>query len=98
MRGASHVVLKLGASGSLVICRDQRIHHAPPYRVNVVDTTAAGDAFTGALAVALARGEPLAQAAQFANAAGALAATKFGAQSAMPTADEVRILMADQPV
>src|SRR5690606_8144941 len=80
MRGAQHVVLKLGSAGSLVICADQRIHHVPPYRVQVVDTTAAGDAFTGALAVALGSGKCVQWSARFANAAGALAATRLGAQ------------------
>lgn len=97
MRGARHVVLKLGSAGALVVCRDERIHQVRPYRVQVVDTTAAGDAFTGALAVAVGRGEPLAHATRFACAAGALAVTRMGAQPAMPTLDEVRMLMADQP-
>ncbi len=95
-RGAKAAVLKLGARGSLVVTNDGHFYRVPSYKVNVVDTTAAGDAFTAALAVALARDEDLHSAARFANAAGALACTKFGAQAAMPTADEVRMLMADQ--
>jgi ribokinase len=62
--------------------------------VPVVDTTAAGDAFAGALAVALAESKPLAQAVRFANAAGALACTKPGAIAAMPTRPEVESLLA----
>ena len=50
-----------------------------------------------AIAVAVARGDNLHAAAKFANAAGALACTQLGAQSAMPTADEVKLLMIDQP-
>ena len=69
----------------------------PAYDVSVVDTTAAGDAFTAALAVTIARGEGLHQATKIANAAGGLACTKLGAQVAMPTWDEVRLLMEDQP-
>jgi ribokinase len=95
-RGAKAAVLKLGSRGSLVVTADGDFHSLPAYRVKVVDTTAAGDAFTAALAVAVASGKPLAQAAKFANAAGALACTKLGAQAAMPTLEEARILMADQ--
>jgi ribokinase len=96
-RGAMAAVLKLGARGSLVITADGQIARVPACKVNIVDTTAAGDAFTGALAVAVATGVALPQAARLANAAGALACTRLGAQSAMPTADEVRMLMHDQP-
>ena len=96
-RGAGAAVLKLGSRGSMVVTADSHFYTVPPYRVQVEDTTAAGDAFTAALAVAVGRGERLHEAARFANAAGALACTKLGAQLAMPTADEVRLLMADQP-
>lgn len=96
-RGAKNAVLKLGSRGSLVVCADQHFYRIPPYKVPVRDTTAAGDAFTAALGVAVARGENLHQAARFANAAGALACTKYGAQAAMPTAYEVKMLMDDQP-
>lgn len=94
--GARAAVLKLGPRGSLVVTADGNIARAPAYKVDVTDTTGAGDAFTAALAVAAARGQPLADASRYANAAGALACTKLGAQAALPTADEVRILMADQ--
>jgi ribokinase len=97
-RGAKNAVLKLGSRGSLVVCSDQHFYRIPPYKVTVQDTTAAGDAFTAALGVAVARGAGLRQAAQFANAAGALACTKFGAQAAMPMAYEVKMLMDDQPM
>ncbi len=95
-RGARAAVLKLGPRGSLVVTADGNFHTVAPYKVTVVDTTAAGDAFTAALAVAVANGEKLHHAARFANAAAALACTKLGAQSAMPTREEVRFLMADQ--
>jgi ribokinase len=97
-RGAKTAVLKLGPRGSMVVMGDGHFYTVPPYDVKVVDTTAAGDAFTAALAVATARGDHMHATAKFANAAGALACTKLGAQSAMPTADEVRMLMADQPI
>ena len=96
-RGAKAAVLKLGSRGAMVLTADGRIAAVRPYAVTVVDTTAAGDAFTAALAVAMAEGTDLVQAARFANAAGALACTKLGAQPSMPTAEEVRMLMADQP-
>jgi len=96
-RGAKNVVLKLGGRGSLVVTADGHFYTVPPFKVPIVDTTAAGDAFTAALAVAMARGDRLRDAARFANAAGALACTRLGAQSAMPTAQEVAALMRDQP-
>ena len=96
-RGAKAVALKLGARGAVAVQADGHFYRAPAYKVSVVDTTAAGDAFTAAVALALAQDRPLRDAIQFANAAGALACTRLGAQSAMPTADEVRFLIADQP-
>jgi len=96
-RGAGAAVLKIGGRGSVVVSADGEIARVPPYRVDIVDTTGAGDAFTGTLAVAVAKGMTLCQAARIANAAGALACTKFGAQSAIPNCDEIRMLMEDQP-
>ena len=95
-KGAKSVVLKLGARGCLAVMEDGHFYTVPGYKVTPVDTTGAGDAFTGALAVAMRRGERIRDAATFAAAAGALACTKLGAQAAMPTADEVAILMEDQ--
>lgn len=97
-RGAGAAVLKLGSRGCLVAMADGHFYKVPTYDVNVVDTTGAGDAFTGALGLAVARGEHMHQAAKFANAAGALACSRLGAQSAMPTAQEVAMLMRDQPI
>jgi ribokinase len=59
------------------------------YRVKVRDTTAAGDVFNGALAVALAEGQSLDGAVAFANAAGALSVMKFGAQASIPTRRQI---------
>jgi ribokinase len=61
--------------------------------VQALDTTAAGDAFNGALAVALGDGQSLRRAVRFANAAGALSATRQGAQPSMPSLDEVKIFL-----
>ena len=64
----------------------------------MTDTTAAGDAFAGALAVSLAEGMPLFQAVRFANAAGALTCTKAGAMCSLPTRAEVERLLNPPPV
>jgi ribokinase len=94
--GAKSAVVKLGSRGSLVVMSDGHFYHIPPFKVDVVDSTAAGDAFTAGLGVAYSRGLPLREAAIFANAAGALTCTKFGAQAALPTAIDVQMLMRDQ--
>ena len=86
--GAKAVVLKLGAAGCLVARPGESVR-MPAFRVKAVDTTAAGDAFTAALAVVLSEGQCLFNATKFANAAGALACTKFGAQPSRPTRAEV---------
>ena len=91
-QGARQVVLKLGAEGALVFDKSGS-EHIDAYTITPVDTTAAGDAFSAGLAVGRARGQSLAQAARQANAAGALACTKFGAQPSMPTAAEVEQLL-----
>ena len=65
----------------------------PGFTVEAVDATAAGDVFNGALAVALAEGRVLTAAARFANAAAALAVTRLGAQTSVPTRDEIQLLL-----
>jgi ribokinase len=67
--------------------------HIPSHPVKVVDTTAAGDAFVAGLAVGLAEGLSLVEAARLGNAAGAIAVTRLGAQPAMPTRSEVKRLL-----
>ncbi|QOV91119.1 ribokinase [Humisphaera borealis] len=86
--GARAVVLKLDKDGALVANRDG-VRHIPAFKAEVVDTTAAGDAFNGALAVMLANGATLDEAACFANAAGAIACEKQGAIPSLPTLEEV---------
>jgi len=81
--GVGSVVVTLGVDGALSVTRDS-VHHIPGYTVEVVDTTGAGDAFNGALAVALAEGRTLPEAVNFANAAAALQVTKVGTAPAMP--------------
>jgi len=87
-KGPPVVIVTLGADGALLVDRE-RATHLPGYPVEVVDTTAAGDAFIGGLAAALLRGMPLDQAVRYGNAAGALATTRFGAQPSLPTIAEV---------
>jgi ribokinase len=82
-RGATHAVLTLGAGGAFADGPAGAVH-VPAFAVSVVDTTGAGDAFNGALAVALAERRPLAAAVRFASAAAALACTVRGAQPSMP--------------
>ena len=92
-RGAQQVVVKLGAEGALILHEEAR--HIPAFPIEPVDTTAAGDAFTAAMTVALCRGDDLASAVRFGCAAGALAATKIGAQPAMPTLKAVEDWLTD---
>ena len=87
--GAVDVVMKLGELGALVCSSAGGIHHVQAAKANIVDTTAAGDAFTAGMAVALAEGKDLVAAARFGCAAGTLACTVFGAQPAMPDRDAV---------
>jgi ribokinase len=87
-RGAGVVVLTLGGQGS-VIASSVGCGHVPAFPVKAVDTTAAGDAFIGGFAVALSEGKDLVDATVFGNAAGALAATKIGAQSSLPSRSEL---------
>jgi ribokinase len=106
--GVSGVILKLGADGAYIAssgslnernpdeqypdeqCPDEHIRAFP---VQVVDTTAAGDAFNGAFATALMSGRSPLESAHFAAAAAAISVTRHGAQSSMPTLEEVEHLL-----
>jgi len=92
-RGPRTVVLKLGKQGAMIVGRDGHIERVKGFKIKVEDSTAAGDAFTGALAVAHAEGVDLPRAVRFANAAGALCCTAFGAQPALPSRDAVEKMM-----
>lgn len=90
--GPDAVVVTLGGQGA-VAATSEATHIQPAFVVDAVDTTGAGDAFCGALAVELASGESLTSAVRAASAAGALATTHMGAQSALPTQKDVGRLL-----
>lgn len=89
------VVVTLGARGCCARA-DGRILLQAAFAVDAVDTTAAGDTFCGTLVAALGRGDPLARALREAGAASALACTRLGAQSSIPTRAEVRAVLAGE--
>ena len=93
--GVEAAVLTLGDRGAMLTQRGIT-QVVPAFQVQPVDTTAAGDAFVGGLAVALAEGLALADAVRWGNAAGALAATKHGAQPSLPTRQALERLLADR--
>lgn len=86
--GPQSVVLKRGSAGAL-LATSEGVTHVPSFRVNVVDTTGAGDAFSGALVVAIAEGKPLQEAVRIASAAGAITVTRVGTLAAMPARAEI---------
>jgi ribokinase len=89
--GVPSVVVTLGTEGALVV-EGGTSAHVPTPQVDVVDTTAAGDAFCGALADALVRGDSLSEAARWAVRVAAIACTRPGAQASLPTRGEVEAL------
>jgi len=91
-KGMKAVLITLGANGVYVASREKQ-EVVPAFKVIPVDTTAAGDAFNGALAVALAERRPLFEAARMANAAAALATTKMGAQPSLPSRRDIDELL-----
>lgn len=91
--GAANVIIKMGGRGAYVAGADGLRTMVPSFKVRVVDSTAAGDAFNGGLAVALMRGMSLVEAVRFGAAVGAISVTRAGAQPAMPTAREVSRLL-----
>jgi ribokinase len=83
------LALTLGEEGAVLLEEGREVARARPPRVNAVDGTAAGDAFTACLVVSLLDGDKQEHALRRACAAGAIAASRFGAQPSLPTADEV---------
>lgn len=91
--GPRAVILKLGELGCYFADAERSLA-SPGFAVEARDTTAAGDTFNGALAVALAEGMALERALEFANAAAALSVTRLGAQASIPTRAEVNAFLA----
>jgi ribokinase len=92
-RGARAAVVTLGAAGCVVATAHVRAH-LPAFAVEAVDTTAAGDAFTAALAVRLAEAGDLLEAARWGNAAGACAVGRLGAEPSLPPRTAVVAMLA----
>ncbi|MGD1906856.1 MAG: ribokinase [Leptolyngbyaceae cyanobacterium] len=95
-RGVGTVIITLGGQG--VVCATAtEVFEQPAFAIEVVDTVAAGDAFNGGLAVALAEGKPRRAAISWASATAALTVTQPGAQPALPTRSQVEAFLANPP-
>jgi ribokinase len=102
---AAGTLLSRGIGTAIVTLGPQGAHYAtaeggefvPAFEVEAIDSVGAGDAFNGALAVALAEGRDLAEAVRIASATGALSVTRSGAQDSMPTREEVEALLNQSP-
>lgn len=94
--GVKTVVVKMGALGVLYTQAEEEPTFVPAFEVNAIDTVAAGDAFNGGLAAALVEGQSLPVAIRWGAAAGALSATKMGAQPSMPTRAEFETFLSQQ--
>ncbi|MBW5449096.1 ribokinase [Cohnella sp. CFH 77786] len=94
-KGVSTVFAKLGEKGVVVVGAN-RTFFVEPYEVEAVDSTAAGDAFAGAVGTAIAGGKDVWSAAKFASAIGAITVTRKGAQASMPDLAEAELFMKKQ--
>ena len=88
-KGVKELIVTLGSKGSLYINKEKSMFKKA-YKVEAVDTTAAGDSYTGALAVALSQDKNIEDAMDFASKVGALSVLKEGAQSSLPTLEDVK--------
>jgi ribokinase len=91
-RGVQVVVITLGAQGALLVDHEGA-HHQPAPKVTAVDTTAAGDTFTGCLAASVAQGEDVRSALAYACAGASLSVTRVGAQPSIPSRAEIDLFM-----
>jgi ribokinase len=91
-KGVKTVILTLGSRGAFVATAESK-EFVPGFKVKPIDTTAAGDTFNGALAVALGEGRAMIDAVRFANAAGAISVTRMGAQPSAPNRKEIEKLL-----
>ena len=87
-KGVKKLIVTLGSKGSLYIDKENKIFKKS-YKVDAIDTTAAGDSYTGAIAVSLSQGKNVEDTIDFASRVGALCVTKEGAQTSLPTIEEV---------
>src|ERR1044072_2322079 len=87
-KGIETVIITIGAHGAFVF-HENKYSMIPGHKVNVVDTTAAGDVFNGALVVALSEGKTMEDAVTFACKAAAISVTRLGAQASAPAREEV---------
>ena len=90
--GIKTVILTLGEKGAL-LTQEGKSEIFPAFQIKPVDTTAAGDAFIGGFAVALAEGKSMTEAIRWGNAAGALATTRLGAQPSLPMRQDVEMML-----
>ncbi|MDP1676519.1 MAG: ribokinase [Bacteroidota bacterium] len=94
-KGIECAIITLGSKGAIVVTKEFS-EKISSFKVNAIDTTAAGDTFNGALAVELANGNSIRDAIRFANAAAAISVTRIGAQSSVPNRAEVEQLLSEQ--
>jgi len=86
--GVEKVIITLGSKGAFVLTKEGKVQ-VPAFKVEAIDTTAAGDTFCGSLAVALVEGKPMEDALRFASAAAAISVTRMGAQPSVPWRNEI---------
>ncbi|MBC7958539.1 MAG: ribokinase [Vallitaleaceae bacterium] len=91
-KGVQTVIVKAGKDGAYIV-KNEQCTHVRGFRVNAIDTTAAGDSFNGGLAFSLAMGNSVEDSVRFANAVAAISTTSIGAQGAMPTLAQANVLM-----
>lgn len=89
-RGVKNVIVTLGSAGCVYLDEENNFGEVPGEKVNVIDSTGAGDCFTAAFAVALAKGEGMEEALRFATGAAAVSTTRAGAQPSYPDLEEVK--------
>ena len=92
-KGVKNVIITMGSAGAYVATKEIN-QMVPGFKVNAIDTVAAGDIFNGALAVALAEGKSILDSTRFANAAAAIAVTRHGAQASAPSREEIEQMLA----